>query len=190
MVNKYLFILFCIFPAIALSQENDSLRIDYNFINSIPQNADIYLNDIYIGQTPIHFKWDTLREGRKITIKLKGYADITYTPLPEEKTINKTFKLVPFNKGWSKEIVFKDMSSDFKKPVKIIPMVLSSVITAGSAIMAYYFKSLAIDKYEEYQQTGDLATLDKKKKYDVIGGVSLAVFQLGLAALLYFHFIE
>ena len=56
--------------------------------------------------------------------------------------------------------------------------------------MAYYFKSLAVQKKDDYDMTGDPGILDKKKKYDIIGGVSLAVFQAGLFSLIYFHFID
>jgi len=182
-----LLLFLCIVPVLALSQENE---IDYNYINSVPQNANLFINGVYAGQTPLHFLRDTTKTGLNITIKLDGYADITYSPAPEETTINKTFKLIPFSKARGKEIVFKDMSSSFKHPVKIAPLILSSLITAGSAIMAYYFKSLSIEKNEEYQQSGDPALLDKKKKYDVIGGVSMVVFQLGFAALIYLHFIN
>ena len=177
-------------PILTLSQQTDSLKIDYNYINSIPQNADLFLNDIYIGQTPMHFIWDAKREGRKITIKMNGYADFVYTPSTDNFIVNKTFKLIPDNINFANEIVFKDKSSSFNKPIKIVPMAIITVITAGSAIMAYFFKSLAIDKKEEYELTGDPALLDKKKKYDLIGGISLAVLQIGLGTLIYFHFIE
>ena len=138
----------------------------------------------------MHFKWDTLRQERKIIIKLNGYTDLSFTPPEGENTINKTFKLIPLNKNLRNEIVYKNGSSSFVKPVKIVPLVITSLLTAGSAVMAYYFKSLAIDRGEEFDFTGDPALLDEKKKYDLIGGISLAVFQLGLGAFVYFHFID
>jgi hypothetical protein len=49
---------------------------------------------------------------------------------------------------------------------------------------------LSNDKYDEYQNTGDASLLDKKRKYDIISGISLAVFQIGLAGLVYFLIIE
>jgi hypothetical protein len=189
-VNKYLFILYWIFPVLIFSQESDSLRIDYNYINSIPQNADLYINGIFAGQTPFHFKTDTTAALLNITIKLYGYADISYIPGKDEKKINKTFKMIPVIKGIKNETVQKDISTSFKNPVKILPMFISSVITAGSAALAYYYKSLSIEKNDEYEQTGDPAALENKKKYDVIGGVSLIVFQLAFAALIYFHFMN
>lgn len=190
LLNKYIITLIILFPVLVFSQETDSLRIDYNYINSVPQNADLFLNDIYIGQTPMHFMWDAKQEGRKITVKLTGYAAFEYIPFTEEIIVNKTFKLIPNNINYIKEIVFKDKSSSFNKPINIIPMALTTAIAAGSAILAYYYKSLAITTMEEYDLTGDPALLDKKKKYDLIGGISLAVLQIGLGTLIYFHFIE
>lgn len=173
-----------------ISQQTDSLQIDYNYINSVPQNADVYINGILTGQTPLHFKWDTLSSKRKISLRLKGYTDFSFEPKEGENTINKTISLIPINKNLLNETVYKNGSSSFVKPVKIFPLVITSVVTAGSAVLAYYFKSLAIDKGEEFEFTGDPALLDKKKKYDLIGGISLAVFQLGLGAFIYFHFID
>jgi hypothetical protein len=39
----------------AYSQQADSLVINYCYINTIPQNANVYLNDTLIGQTPVRF---------------------------------------------------------------------------------------------------------------------------------------
>ncbi|HEY3250566.1 MAG TPA: PEGA domain-containing protein [Ignavibacteria bacterium] len=175
----------------SLAQSEDSLIIDYNYINSIPQNADIYLNNEFIGKTPMHFRWGMAQQSRVIKIKLEGYADMVYTPSENEEYVNKTFKLVSLTgRSIKKETVFKDKSFSFQKRLKIVPIIISTAITVTSAIMAYYFKSLAIDKNEEFESSGDPALLDQKKKYDVIGGVSLAVFQIGLGALLYYHFID
>jgi hypothetical protein len=120
---------------------------------------------------------------------LEGYAMFEYT-LSNEEHINKTFKLVPLSGFKEKETVFREKSYSFQKPLKIVPVIISSAVTAASAIMAYYFKSLAIDKNDEFNQTGDLTLLDKKKKYDLIGGISLAAFQVGLCTLIYYHFID
>lgn len=188
--NHKIFYFIILLQAGVLAQQGDSLVMDYNYVNSIPQNADLYLNNELIGKTPMHFRWDTAAETKVIKIKLSGYADFVYTPVEGEKYVNKTFKLIPYSGIRIKDIVFKDKSYSFRKRLKLVPIAISAAITAGSAIMAYYFKSKAIDKSEQYDITGDQALLDQKKKYDVIGGVSLAVFQIGLSALIYYHFID
>jgi len=186
----YIIIIFSFLTLKAFSQQEDSLVINYNYVNSIPQNAELYLNDELIGYTPMHFKWDLSGSKKVIKVKLGGYADMVYTSPEDEQYINKTFKLISLTGNKSREIVSKDKSYSFQKRINIIPIAISSVITVGSAIMAYYFKSKAIEKSDEYEVTGDPALLDKKKQYDVIGGISLAVFQIGLSALIYYHFID
>jgi hypothetical protein len=171
----------------SIAQQEDSLTIEYNYINTIPQNAQIFINGEFAGNSPLFFKYSPIRN---ISIKLDGYAQIDYTPEAGENLLHKTFKMVPLTGVKEKEIVMKEKSFAFQKQIKIIPLIISSSVTAVSAIMAYYFKSLAIQKNDDYIITGDPALLDKKKKYDVIGGVSLAVFQAGLCALIYYHFID
>lgn len=186
--NTVIFVLLA--SLITFAQQRDSLTIPYNYVNSVPQNADIYLNGTYIGKTPMHFKWEKDDLKRSITLKLEGYAEFNYTPPNGEELINKTFMLIPLAGMREKEIVFKDKSYAFPKPFKIVPIIISSAVTAASAILAYYFKSLAIDKNDEFEQTGDPSLIDKKKKYDLIGGISIAVFQIGFGALIYYHFID
>jgi len=188
--NIYTGVLFFLIVSETFSLQNDSLTIRYNFINSEPQNADVYLNDTYIGRTPVHFTWEKDNINRKITVKLEGYAVYNYILSDEEENINKTFKLIPLSGFRDKEIVFKDKSYHFSKPVKLVPVLISSVVTAASAVMAYYFKSLAIEKNDKYEQTGDPALLDEKKQYDLTGGLSLMVFQIGFCFLIYYFFID
>jgi hypothetical protein len=89
-----------------------------------------------------------------------------------------------------KRQVLANTETYFKTPRKVFPVILSAVITGGSGFLSYYFKQLSNDKYDEYQNTGDASLLDKKRKYDIISGISLAVFQIGLAGLVYFLIIE
>jgi hypothetical protein len=140
--HKILFIL--IFASIGIfAQQEDSLVIDYNYVNSIPQNADLYLNDELVGKTPMHFRWDTAAQTKVIKIKLRGYTDMVYSPAESENMLIKLLADTTIGIVY-KEIVHKDKSF-FSKRLKIVLIVLSSIITAP-AIMAYYFKSKAIDK--------------------------------------------
>lgn len=172
-----------------LSQEVDSLRINYNYLNSIPQNAEVYVNDELMGNTPLFFQWKDSTTPKTITVKLKGYSDYT-EHMPGNQLINTTFKLIPLKGTGLINPVKEDKATYFNKPRKVVPIVLSSIVAAGAGFSAFYFKSLAIDNRDYYDQYGDPAALDKKKKYDIISGVSLALFQVGLGALFYFLFID
>jgi PEGA domain-containing protein len=169
----------------------DSLAIPYNYINSIPQNAEVYYNDSLIGHTPFR-TYNRLTYPGLIKIKYKGYNDYTYALHVTDTLLNKTFYLVSSlnSRGYGEELVTENKSSIFKKPRKILPIVAFSAASIGSAVSAYYFKRMANDKYDEYLQNGNQELLDKTKKYDLISGISLAVFQLGLVAVIYFLFID
>ena len=187
-LNKYCALLAAAITFVVYGQQADTFKINYSYINSIPQNAEVYLNDVLIGITPVHYIIDSNIAEKKISINLKGYADYVYTT--DVNIINETFKLVPLKTGITSDIVHKNGTVAFPKKLKLVPIILSSAVTLVSAVLAYYYKSLAIDKNDEFTATGNPALLDKKKKYDMIGGISLAVFQVGFSALLYFHFID
>ena len=176
------------------AQQRDSLTIDYNYINSVPQNAKVYLNDSLSGETPFRFvnrDMDTSK-GLVITIKLEGYIDYSFNVTEADLPLNKIVNLVPVNKltiRENKQVEVND-NNYFKSPRKVVPIVVSSVITAGSGVLSYYFKKLANDRYDEYLATGDQKKFDQTKKYDLYSGLFLAAFQIGFAALIYFLLID
>ncbi len=176
------------------AQSGDSLKIDYNFINSVPQNAEVYLNDKLQGETPFRFtkeSVDTLNSVN-ITLKLKDYIDYSFTLNTSDMPVNKTINLVPKNKlSLKEENNVEENSVDyFKTPRKIVPIVVTSVVSAGSGVLSYYFKKLADDNYDEYLATGNRDKFDKTKKYDIYSGIFLAAFQVGFAALIYFLLLD
>lgn len=178
-----------VFPQDAPLPFNDSLRINYNHVNSLPQNAEVYINDEFIGNTPGFFVWQDSVFPKQLKIKMKGYADYTET-ITGFGFINKTYTLVSLSGSNKLPLVKEDKSTYFNKPRKVIPLVFSALVTAGAGAAAYYFKHLAIENRDFYDEFGDPSALDRKKKYDIISGVSLAAFQLGLGALIYFLFID
>lgn len=176
------------------AQNEDSLKIDYNYINSIPQNAGVYMNDSLAGETPFRFinpSIDTVK-GLVITVKLEGYFDYSFNVTSADLPLDKTINLVPVNKLSLKENNPVEINNNdyFKSPRKIVPIVVSSVITAGSGVLSYYFKKLANDRYDEYLATGDQRKFDQTKKYDLYSGLFLAAFQIGFAVLIYFLLID
>lgn len=193
---KILFIFFAgnVFCLKSYSQSGDSLKIDYNYINSVPQNASVYLNDKLAGETPFRFtkeSADTLTSVT-ITLKLKGYIDYSFSLNKSDMPVNKTVNLVPLNKLAVKEgnNIEENTVNFFKTPRKIVPIVVSSVISGGSGVLSYYFKKLADENYDEYLATGSRDKFDKTRKYDLYSGIFLAAFQVGFAALIYFLLID
>ena len=172
------------------AQAGDSLTIGYSYINSFPQNSHVFLGDSLIGFTPLYFIFNKdTKPGADITIKYKGYMDYTFKTEGEEK-INKTVTLYPIGKVTVQNPVHENKSQLFSRPRKVVPIVITSILTAGTGILSYYFKKLANDNSDQFDITGDQAALDRKKKYDLISGVSLGAFQVSFAGLLYFLFID
>ena len=187
-------LLLCLAASGTYAQNEDSLTIDYNYINSIPQNAQVYLNDSLAGETPfrfINYTFDSLK-GLKITIILKGYADYFFNVTEKDFPLNKTIELVPLNKlSLINNSPVRENDNDFfKSPRKVVPIVVTSAITAGSGVFSYYFKKLANENYDEYLATGNRKNFDRTKKYDLYSGLCLAAFQIGFAVLIYFLLID
>jgi PEGA domain len=184
----------CFASADSFAQQEDSLRIDYNYINSIPQNAMVFLNDSLAGETPFRFikSPEDSSLSLTVTLKLEGYIDYSFHISPGDMPVNKTITLVLKNKlSLNSEKQVEVNSADyFKTPRKIVPIVVSSVVAAGSGALSYYFKKLANDRYDEYLATGNRDKFDQTKKYDLYSGIFLAAFQVGFAVFLYFLLID
>lgn len=177
------------YPVILLGQSSDSVMINYNYIDSYPQNAEVKLDSEFIGRTPIYFQWADSTFPKSIKISLQGYNEETLI-INSTELINKKFILVPIKKRTLINIVKEDKLPYFKEPRKVVPIVLSSVFTAASGVAAFYFKSLASDNRKHYETFGDSESLDNKKKYDLLGGISIVALQVGFGALMYFLFLD
>ena len=177
------------FPAqSSKAQDNDSLIIPYTIINSTPQNADVYVNDELKGETPLRFILKDSSEAR-VVIKLKGYLDYSFSLTGSNSLQRKDITLIS-KSGTVKNFPVANENGIryFNKPRKWGFIALGGVITAVSGIAAYYYNTLAIERNDDYYLTGNPDDLTQKSKYNLIGGVSVAVLQLGLATMLYFLF--
>jgi len=182
-----LFVL-CACPSFA--QIPDSLIIPYHYINSFPQNAAIYLNDSLLGFTPLRLFAPAVHGlNGCLSIRKNGYRDYLLRFPAGDSLINKTFYLLSLNHR-RENLVKQDESGFFKKQRKTIPIIAGGALTLGASVSAYYFKTLANEKYSEYLRTGFRTLLAQTKRYDLYSGISLAVLQLGMVALIYFLFID
>lgn len=184
----FLFSISIIFNSLLYSQ-SDSIRLCYNFINSNPQNAEVYMNGTYIGSTPLYFVWGDSVFPKTIKLNLKGFFDLSETFFSKE-IINRDYILYPLIPGYKVSLVKENKSDFFSSPRKIFPIVSSSVAALSSGFFAYYFKQLSIKNKEEYEESGDLEILERKRRYDIISGISMGVFQVSFCILLYFLFQE
>lgn len=186
-----IFVAFVVFVCAAYvpAQSMDTLRVKYNYLNSVPQNAEVYVNNDLVGNTPLYFVWGDSVFPKQVRVTLRGYSDyVDKVESPEE--LHKTYTLIPKKGVQTLDPVSRDKQLYFEKQRKLVPIVISSVFSLGAGAAAYYFKSLAIDYRNIYEQTGEQWALDKKKKYDLLSGISVVVFQAGLGALIYFLLID
>lgn len=188
-MKPVIFLIILLISSSLYTQSNDSAAINYNFIDSYPQNAGILSGNEIIGYTPLYFMWQDSIFPKTLKVSLKGYSEETFTVQTQEK-ISRKFILNPLKPGLINDPVKENKQLYFKTPRKLLPIVVSSVITAASGIGSFYFKSLASDNKKEYELSGDLAALDNQKKYDLLGGISIVALQLGFGALMYFLFID
>jgi hypothetical protein len=190
----YILLLLSIVSTLSFSQDKDSLTINYNLINSVPQDAGVYFNGNYIGNTPYRFIFGASdsANGIDVVLKLKGYTDFSFKVTKDYLPLNKTVNLVYSGKKQSlhNDIVIENKSSQFKSPRKFVPIVISSVVAASGAILGYVFKTKANDFYDEYVETGDRSKLDETKKYDLYSALSLVAFQAGFTVLIYYLLIQ
>ncbi|MBE2227276.1 MAG: PEGA domain-containing protein [Ignavibacteria bacterium] len=176
-------------PAILLAQEIDSALINYNLIDSYPQNAAVYVNDELTGNTPLYFMWSDSTFPKTLRIKYKGYIEESET-LNSSGIFSKKYILKPSGRNLLINPVKADKNTHFETKRKVFPIVLSSLVTAGSGIAAFYFKSEASKNQKNFDIYGDPAELDKKKDNNLIGNISIVALQLGFGALMYFLFLD
>lgn len=192
-INKIIFLLLAFSVSIVFSQQIELPEIEYNYINTSPQNAAVYLNGSYVGSSPCRFAniiVDTLNKN-EISVKLNGYHDFKFEFTYSDMPINKFFSLVPKNNFVDdNQLVQKNRLKLFDTQRMLVPITVSGIVTVGSAILSFYFKRLANDRYNEYLVTGDPNTLSKTQKYDLYSGIGLGVFEISFVSLLYFLLIK
>jgi hypothetical protein len=191
-IKYILLIAVLIYPVYISAQQNDSLTINYSVINSIPQNAAVYFNGSYTGNTPYRFLPQAVDSGIDVTVKMNNFVDYSFHVNKSELPYNKTISLIPKNKnaGLKEKLVMENKNNFFNTPRKPIPIFISALVSTGGAALSIVYKTLANKRYDEYLFSGDRSKLDQTKKYDLISGVGLAAFQVGFTSLIYFLLIK
>jgi len=192
-INKIIFAVILFSFSVVRTQQIELPEIIYNYINTSPQNAAVYLNGNYIGSSPCRFAnniIDTM-DKNEIMIKLNGYHDFNFEFGFADIPLNKSISLVPKNSLiHDNPVVLKNRLQLFNTRREIVPVAISGILTAGSAILSFYFKRMANERYDEYLFTGDPNTLKKTQKYDLYSGIGLGAFEVSFVSLLYFLLIK
>lgn len=144
-------------------------------ITSEPAGAEVLLGDSLLGTTPLltmvprsASRLDFRREGYEPQSAMlrAGLSDYRVGLVPREPEVPDPPS--PLQAGGGKTYT----------PVFIAA---GSAVVAGAA--SAWLKNLADRSYEEYRSTGDGATLDRVRRYDLLSGISLVVAEISLGYL-------
>lgn len=145
------------------------------FINTIPDNAEIFLNDKIIGKSPLFILYD-MSTSNKIEIKKENFNTVS---LKTDSIFSKTLL-----------IELQELSIDQEKKQKKIKSnnnMTEYIIIGGiiSGIISGYSKMRA-DHYEsEYNNNKSKTNKEKVYLYDTISNISLIIFECSLISVSY-----
>jgi hypothetical protein len=187
-LNKLILLFGLLLVAVpARAQQPEGNFFSY-FINSNPFNAEVYYKDSLLGLTPIRFGSGEKLKG-VLTIKKQGYKTETYNL--EEYNFQKGVEITLNSVLPSEEkIVIKDKSINFVKKKNFFGIIGSGLLSLAAGTLAYTTKEKANDLYNSYLTDRNQDNLDKSNRYDIYSGVSLALMQVSVAALVYFLFLK
>jgi hypothetical protein len=174
-------------PVKAQTGDSSSYRY-YYFINSNPFNAEAFFKDSLLGLTPVRFTTSEKLSG-KILLKKKGYKEETVNldDYNFDKGIEVLLKPVIADE---EKIVLKNYGTSFVKKRSLTGILTSGIIALATGTIAYNTKEKANDLYNTYIYTRNQDDLNKVNRYDLYSGISLALMQVSVAALIYFLFLQ
>ncbi len=171
------------------ARDLDSIPEGYfYFINSSPFNAEVYYKDSLLGLTPVRFFSEIKIEGN-IILKKKGYEDFVFDM--KQYNFEKGTEII-LNSLFPKEekIVIKNKNINLIEKRNLKGILASAIVSLTTGALAYNSKEKANDFYNLYLENRNQDNLDKSRKYDVYSGISLAIMQVSIAALIYFLFLD
>ena len=154
------------------------------FINSVPYGAQLFTENISMGFTPLYLPFEE-NAGKQFRLEKKGYRPYLFTLTSNQSIIAQLEGENGFVKDREKPRLLGFLPRTHLKSKFTL---LAVSIAAHWA--SFYFKNIADQNYEKYQQTADPALMDQywkqTQKYDKLSEVSLGVSFASLAGLIYF----
>lgn len=171
--------------------EGDTLRLTVIFkksysINSKPYGASVFLEQEYIGETPIYVKLYE-HEIKNVRLVKQGF---------EEKKIvignsdQQFFDVALQPDKAALDLSLQKVERDLRSHSKTKLYLYSTIgLAAVSGALALYFRNRANDRFERYRGTGNPELIDRffndAKKYDRYAAVSFGVFQVSFIVSFY-----
>lgn len=170
-----------------LPNQNMPLNIVFSspvFINSIPYGAQLFNKETPLGFVPLYLPFEE-NKGKQFRLEKEGYKPFSFTLTTNQSIIAELEKASNFKdeKDHSRLLGFipkRNLKSKFTL----------LAISIASNWASFYFKNVADDNFERYQQTADPRLMDQywqqTQKYDRLSEIALGVSVASLAGLIYF----
>lgn len=154
------------------------------FINSVPYGAQLYTDNIALGFTPLYLPFEE-NAGKQFRLEKKGYRPYLFTLTSNQSIIAE----LQGEKGVVKDRE-KPRLLGFLPRTHLKSKFTLLAVSIASHWASFYFKNIADQNYEKYQQTADPQLMDQywkqTQKYDKLSEISLGVSFASLAGLIYF----
>lgn len=173
--------------------DGDTAFLQVNFkkslsVNSSPYEAEVFIENRFVGETPFFFEMDE-GESTRITLKKRSYKDTTFT-------INATdFEKIHVQLNEvtkTKNMILHDRFEGAKVKTNKNRFLWTLGASVLSGALTLYFRTKADDKYNRYRKTGNPDSFnglyDDAKKLDKFAAVSYGTFQVSFVFSFYFFF--
>jgi hypothetical protein len=156
------------------------------FVNSIPYDANVYLNGQIVGKTPLML---SLIGSGNDTIRIEKEGYVTFETKPDSSTKILSIELKE-HKAWRERQSAEKNAKDKRigKNRKLLFSSLGVAVTTG--LLTLHFRSKGNDEYGLYEQAANPSLMnehfDRAQYYDDLAGISYAVFEVSFVLSGYF----
>jgi hypothetical protein len=160
------------------------------FVNSIPYDANVYLNGQIMGKTPLMLS--LTRSGNDvIRIEKEGY--MTFETKPDSSTKILSVELKEHAAWREKQSAEKNAKEkSIRNNRKLLFSSLGVAVTTG--LLTLHFRSRGNDEYSLYEQAANPSVMnehfDRAQYYDDLASVSYTVFEISFVLSGYFFLIS
>lgn len=138
------------------------------FLSSSPANAEVFFRDSLIGSTPLSINQNV----SQIELRKENYKPLSVNTRDLSK-----------NPVLNLDYIGKKRQESFFK-TDLFKVLLGTAVALGGT--AVYYKLKANDTFDQYNQSGDAALLDKTNRYDLISGITFGALQINFGVLIYY----
>lgn len=170
-----------------ISNQDTPLKVVFSspvFINSIPYGAQLFNNETPLGFAPLYLSFEE-NKGKRFRLEKEGYKPFAFTLTSNESIIAELEKASNFKDEKERARLLGFIP---KRNLKSKFTLLAISIATNWA--SFYFKNVADNNFERYQQTADPRLMDhywkQTQKYDRFSEIALGVSVASLAGLIYF----